>query len=126
MGAVVFTLGYHRDNPAATLRDPPHNVLHRGREASVSSTRRVSALCLALVSLVACGDDGPSPAEVGSIEVTTITTGADLDADGYTLEIDGADPADVGANATVTLSEVTTGDREVRLTGVAAQLRHRR
>ena len=40
----------------------------------------------------ACGGDdgGPSdPAQTGSIQVTATTTGDDLDADGYTVAMDG-------------------------------------
>jgi Tol biopolymer transport system component len=76
-----------------------------------------------LTALSACGDDGPGgsgPAETGSLELTTVSTGDDLDGNGYAIEVDGEGVGTVEANGAATVAEVTAGDREVRLTGVQA------
>jgi TolB protein len=56
----------------------------------------------------------------GTIEVTTNTTGADLDPNGYTIRTDaGAVPDQaIGINATVDVSGVVWGDRTVELLNV--------
>jgi hypothetical protein len=59
-------------------------------------------------------------ANTGSILVTTTTTGAAVDFDGYTLSLDGAAPQPIGVNASVTLPSVTPGDHSVALAGTAA------
>lgn len=74
---------------------------------------------LALVA-VGCGDDDPAPPTTGQIAVTTVTTGTDLDPDGYTITVDGdAGPA-IGVNATVTVPNLTAGTYSVGLSGNAA------
>jgi hypothetical protein len=57
---------------------------------------------------------------VGDVEVTTSTTGSDLDADGYTVTVEGEAPVSIGTTAMITVSNVSAGDRTVELTGVAA------
>jgi Tol biopolymer transport system component len=57
---------------------------------------------------------------VGSVEVTTSTTGAQPDPDGYTLEVEGETPVPIGIDETVTVNDVAIGDRTVELTGLAA------
>jgi Tol biopolymer transport system component len=54
----------------------------------------------------------------GSIEVTSVTTGDPTDADGYSISLDGVARA-IASNATVTLSDVTPGDHNLELGGVA-------
>lgn len=56
---------------------------------------------------------------LGAIEVTTHTTGSDLDGDGYRVAVDGEELAAVAANATNTLTGIGTGGRAVTLAGVA-------
>jgi len=77
---------------------------------------------LAALALVAagCGDDDPAPPTTGQIAVTTVTTGSDLDPDGYTITVDGdAGPA-IGVNTTVTLPNLSAGTYSVGLSGNAA------
>lgn len=59
-------------------------------------------------------------ARVGSVRVTTTTTGPDVDADGYTALVIGGPSLSVGINATVTLPNVREGLRFVSLAGVAS------
>jgi WD40 repeat protein len=75
------------------------------------------ALCtLSLSALVDCDDvNGPT---TGSIEVSTSTTGEDLDPDGYTCSLDGLGRRSVGINDTEIFSGVTTGEHAVQLTDV--------
>jgi hypothetical protein len=56
----------------------------------------------------------------GDLDVTTVTTGSDLDPDGYTVTVDSTTSQAVGTNATVRFSALAEGSYTVRLTGVAA------
>jgi TolB protein len=73
----------------------------------------MSAICL-LLAAAACGTDQ----DTGSVEVTTLSDGQDVDPGGYTVEIVGIGSLPIGPNATVRFAEVTAGDHEVRLTAV--------
>jgi TolB protein len=64
------------------------------------------------------GDAGaPSSA---AISVTAPTTGSSLDADGYSLVVNGAEHGTIEINGTATLTDVPAGTHEVALTGVAS------
>jgi hypothetical protein len=56
----------------------------------------------------------------GDLDVTIVTTGADLDPDGYTVTVDDATSQATGANGTVRFSAVAEGSHTVELSGVAA------
>ena len=68
-----------------------------------------------------CGDDngGTSPSTTGNLEVSAITTGSNLD-DGYTVSVDSGTPQAIGANGTVTISNLTAGSHSVELAGIQA------
>ena len=55
----------------------------------------------------------------GRIEVVTMTTGNDLDLDGYTLETGGVARRDIAINGPAARLDMTGGTSEVRLTSVA-------
>jgi hypothetical protein len=59
----------------------------------------------------------PTPG-AGSLEVTTATTGSDPD-DGYTVTVDGGTAQSIGANATISLTNVPAAEHKVRLQGIA-------
>jgi hypothetical protein len=59
-------------------------------------------------------------ANTGNATVTTTTTGANLDPDGYTLTVDAGTPINIGVNETVTVPGLTAGDHDFQLGGVAA------
>jgi hypothetical protein len=80
------------------------------------SGRRL-ALCIIMLTVAACGD-GTGPT-TGRLELTTHTTGRDLDPDGYTLSVDGADATPLPANGTVSVTGLTPGDHAVTLAGGA-------
>src|SRR5207248_1340977 len=56
----------------------------------------------------------------GNLTVSTTTTGANLDPDGYTFAVDGGTPQPIGINATIPLTGIPTGSRTVDLAGGAA------
>ncbi|HEV8398744.1 MAG TPA: hypothetical protein VGQ18_02775 [Gemmatimonadales bacterium] len=55
----------------------------------------------------------------GSVRVTTATTGADLDPDGYSVSVDGGAVPALGANDTLIISGLSPGEHGVRLDGKA-------
>ena len=56
----------------------------------------------------------------GDLEVTTSTTGSDLDPDGYTVTVDGGMATSFAINDTQTFQDLDDGDHQVELTGLAA------
>jgi Tol biopolymer transport system component len=56
---------------------------------------------------------------VGAIEVTAVTGGLDLDPDGYLVSVDGGVPQVLDINGSVTFSDLSVGDHEVTLSGLA-------
>lgn len=85
----------------------------------MESRRLMLSLLVALFLTVSCGDDdGTSPPETGSIEVTAATTGDDVDPDGYAVRV-GTASQSLGVNASTMFGGVATGEREAELTGVA-------
>lgn len=79
----------------------------------MTRNRRASLIALALAAS-ACGTDPGT----GSVEVTTVSEGQDLDSDGYTVHLQGADSQPIAANHTVAFTEVPAGDQEIHLSGV--------
>jgi hypothetical protein len=75
---------------------------------------------LALGAAIACGGDSLIAPSVGTLEITTSTTGTELDADGYTLTIDGQGETAIGANGTVQRGDLEPGNHTVLLSGIAA------
>jgi len=56
----------------------------------------------------------------GEIAVSTTTTGADLDPDGYLLAVDGMEAPGIGVNAELVLTSFDPGVHAVTLSGVAS------
>jgi len=65
--------------------------------------------------VVSCdGVNGPAP--LGSIQVVTSATGADLDSDGYTCHLDGgARSQSIGINETEVMTDPATGEHSAEL-----------
>jgi len=81
----------------------------------------LAALVAALIGLSGCGDDSPAdPGTIGSLTVRTVTSGSSLDADGYSVLLDGNLTQPIAANGNFTTTDLTVGYRAVELTGVAA------
>jgi hypothetical protein len=77
------------------------------------------SLAVAITMLGSCGSDELTAPTEGTVQVTTTTSGANLDEDGYTVSVAGAAPQAIGIIDTVTVSEVEPGDHPVILAGVA-------
>ena len=85
--------------------------------ATIALEHRLAVL-LGTFVLWGCGDDLTEP-QTGTIEITSTTSGERPDADGYTVTIDGGAPLALGNNATLRLSDVTAGDHQLELSGMA-------
>lgn len=59
-------------------------------------------------------------AGTGDLEITTQTTGIDIDADGYTVVVDGTFSLTIGVNDVVTFTDLVTGSHIAELTEVAS------
>jgi hypothetical protein len=82
---------------------------------------RPSLLVAILVPLASCGGGGDTsgPPDPGTIQITTTTSGAQLDADGYAIALDGTSAAAIDANATIRLDDISPGEHLVRISGLA-------
>jgi len=71
-------------------------------------------------ALISCGDDQTFglPNE-GAILVAALTSGEDLDQNGYTFSVDGGNPSQIGLQDTVYVAALEPGEYEVLLGGVA-------
>jgi Tol biopolymer transport system component/preprotein translocase subunit YajC len=58
-------------------------------------------------------------ATIGDLQVSSITNGLSLDADGYAVSVDGREEGTLGQDDQVSLSSITPGDHLVGLGGVA-------
>ena len=56
----------------------------------------------------------------GNLTVSTSTTGANLDPNGYTVTVDGVSPQAIGINASVSYTNLSAGTHTVAISGVAA------
>jgi Tol biopolymer transport system component len=73
----------------------------------------------AAIILSACGDSGSTaPSGPGSIDVNVVTTGVDIDADGFLLMVDAEMPRTIPANGSLTISE-PAGSHTLTLSGLA-------
>jgi len=61
---------------------------------------------------VVCGDPEP---EVGTVVVNTVTTGSQVDPDGYRVRLDGKHYQDIEVNGSVTFEDVAVGSHQVDL-----------
>jgi Tol biopolymer transport system component len=74
---------------------------------------------LIAASTLACQGDNLTEPSVGTLEVTTSTTGPEPDPDGYTIQVDAGQVLSIGPPGTVRTRNVV-GDHTVKLDGVAA------
>lgn len=83
-----------------------------------TATRAWASLPLALLlAMVAC-DDTNQP-RTGALRLTVITTGGDLDLNGYIAAVDGAAPLAVPANGSAVIADLPTGSHGLAFTDVA-------
>ena len=91
----------------------------RHRRKSHHVVRRLVSAASASLWL-ACGGGEPTGPLTGAVAITTSTTGAEPDPDGYTLLLDGSDMRPIGAAGADTLADLSPGTHLVGLTGVAS------
>jgi hypothetical protein len=85
------------------------------------SSRQVLAALLLGPLAAGCNssDNLTVPPTTGTLSITTTTTGAEPDADGYLVGVDIAPPQTIGASATVQVENVEMGAHTVQLSGIA-------
>jgi len=73
------------------------------------------------IAAVGCGDDDDDPIapSLGDLDVTTVTTGENIDDGGYTITIDGVAGPAIGPNATVTEAGLPAGPYLIGLDDIA-------
>jgi Tol biopolymer transport system component len=76
------------------------------------------ALLLLTTVLSACGGDSTAPPTTGTIDFNFVTTGVDIDADGFLLTVDGGSPQAIPANGTLSISTLP-GIHTLTLSGLA-------
>jgi hypothetical protein len=111
-GVVTFT-GLAVGNHTVTLSGVAANC-------SVNGTVTVNVPVLGSVSVtftVRCAPNAPP--STGDLTVTTSTTGANLDPDGYTVTLDGSTNRAIATNGSVTFTGLPAGNHTVVLSGVA-------
>ena len=78
------------------------------------------SLPLVAATALACGGESLSiPPTTGTLQVTTATSGAEPDPDGYVVQVDGGTEQSIGASASIQNEDVEAGTHEVQLAGLA-------
>ena len=77
-----------------------------------------SVLLTGILSACGGGGDSTSPPTTGTLEFNVVTTGVDIDADGFLLALDGALPGAIPANGTSSKT-ISPGTHTLALTGLA-------
>ncbi|MFL5401298.1 MAG: hypothetical protein ACJ8BF_00585 [Gemmatimonadales bacterium] len=67
-----------------------------------------------------CGGGGGTDIVLPSLSITTVTTGVELDPDGYNALVDGHQAKAIGPDETVIVDQLTDGQHTVELSGLAA------
>jgi TolB protein len=77
---------------------------------------------VAFLIAAACNDDGPSD-PTGVIRVSSVTSGALLDPDGYSVGLDGGGGQPIEVTGTLLIPDLAPGDHALTLSGVACNCR---
>src|SRR5215208_2377534 len=82
---------------------------------------RLKPLCLWAAPLagLACGGDGGIDVVLPSLRITAVTTGVQLDPDGYTVAIDGGVAQAVAIDGTLIVDRLSEGSHSIHLAGLA-------
>ncbi len=97
----------------------PHEVALYGVDANCTVSGYNPRWVLDLDTMAGATTFSVSCESRGDLFVSTNTTGVDLDADGYTVTIDGSASQPVATNGNVTFTWVASGSHTVALSGVA-------
>jgi WD40 repeat protein len=113
--------GYFRNWPQiAAGQNTKHMVRHLHSHPPIMTRRYNLAIALLLLTAVlsACGGDSTAPPTTGTIEFNVVTTGVDIDADGFLLTVDGGSGQAIPANGTLSLSSLP-GNHPLTISGLA-------
>jgi len=77
-------------------------------------------LWAAPLAALACGGEGGTDIVLPSLRVTMVTTGVELDPDGFGVAIDGGPAQSIALDGTLTVDRLTEGAHIIELSGVAA------
>jgi WD40 repeat protein len=77
------------------------------------------AVTLALVTVVSGSCKDSTAPNGGTLKVIVVSTGADIDADGYRVSVDGGEPLAVASADTISISGLDASPHAVVLTGMA-------
>ncbi len=69
---------------------------------------------------LACGGDGGTDVVLPSLRITAVTSGVELDSDGYTVSVDGQPPQPIGPNSSLTVDRLAGGQHTIELSGIAS------
>lgn len=73
-----------------------------------------------LLAVMACDDDTPAqPPAFGGIQVASVTTGQDLDNDGYLVDVDLGVTVVLPTNGGVAFTDLAPGSHDLRMSGIA-------
>jgi len=115
-GVATF-LGLPSGNHTLLLSGVPANCSVSGDNPRTVSL--IAGLVAATTFSVSCTAPPPPPT-TGDLTVATSTSGSNVDADGYTVTVDGSASKSIGSNGSVTFSGLSAGDHTVALSGVAS------
>lgn len=102
------------------LPEGPHSVGLTGLAANCAAPNNPRQVTVQAGATASASFTVTCSATSGTIQVTTVTSGAGSDPDGYALLLDGGDRGPLGVSATITLAGVTAGGHLIGLTGLAA------
>lgn len=103
-----------RDEPAPENSD---SLLRRSSLRGLHLPRVLLGAALA-VPLAACDGSFTGAPTTGTLQISAATTGDTLDADGYTVTLDGSDARSLDPGGMVTYQDVEEGSHDVELQGV--------
>jgi len=115
-GVATF-LGLPSGSHTVLLSGVPSNCSVSG--ANPRTVSLIAGLVAATTFSVSCTAPPPPPT-TGDLTVTTGTSGSNIDADGYTVTVDGGASQAIGTNGSVTFSGLAAASHTVVLSGVAS------
>ncbi len=68
---------------------------------------------------LACGGDGGTDVQLPPLRITTVTSGVEVDPDGYSISIDGQAAQTIGVNTSLTINQIADGPHTVELSDIA-------
>jgi len=120
-GHGVSSVGVNASRTFALLLPGEYDVRLGGLAANCTVDRQNPVTVTVVAGVTVDAAFAVTCAALGSLQITAVTTGVDLDPDGYNVLVKGpAQSYGVGTNGTVTISRLVAGDYSVTLTGIAA------